>query len=563
MSVRIGFLMLVHDALDRAGQVARFWHDAGCPVVIHVDSRVPKAENDKLTAMLDGLADVHFVRRQHCEWGTWSLVDASQAAAGLMLELHPDVTHVYLASGACLPLRPVSDLNAYIERRPGTDFIESVAVEDVAWAKGGLDEERFQYSFPFSWKRQRRLFDRSVRFQRLVGRRRAMPDGLQPHLGSQWWCLTRATLKRIMADPRRQELERYFRRVWIPDESYYQTLVRLYGAKVESRSLTLSKFDFQGKPHIFYDDHKDMLRRSECFVARKIWPEAESLYADFLSGQRAPSQAEPEPGEIDRVFARAVDRRTRGRDGLNSAARFPSKTHEHGLTAACYRLYQGFDHLFEDFADWARSTARVCVHGHLFAPDRAEFVGGATSYAGGLTDAADLRDYNPEAFLQNLIWNTRGEPQGFLFGPADEQKITRFVARDPNASIAMVTGAWAVPLFRHGGGAQAVRKEAALQQRREAAFLNLLGRPETRARVHIWTLAAFLQHPSEVLLTLVEEASPMGASPLTAAPVMHALTGLADFLQDLKNQGLQLHTAGDVTEGAGIGGVAPVRRILR
>lgn len=563
MNVRIGFLMLVHEALDRAGQVARFWNAAGCPVVIHVDSRVTKAEYDKLAAALAGLPNVHFVRRQHCEWGTWSLVGASQAAAALMLERHPEVTHVYLASGSCLPLRPVRDLSAYIAKRPGTDFIESVAVEDVGWAKGGLDEERFQYSFPFSWKGQRRLFDHWVRFQRLIGRRRAMPDGLQPHLGSQWWCLTRATLTRIMSDPRRDELERYFRRVWIPDESYYQTLVRLYGAKVESRSLTLSKFDFQGKPHIFYDDHKDMLRRSGCFVARKIWPEAESLYAGFLSGQRAPSAMVPEPGEIDRVFARAVDRRTRGRDGLNSAARFPSETHEHGLSAASYRMYQGFDHLFEDFADWARTATRVCVHGHLFAPDRAEFAGGAVSYFGGLTDAAALRDYNPEAFLQNLIWNTRGEPQGFLFGPTDQQKITRFVARDPNARIAMISGAWAVSLFRHGGGAQTVRKEAALQQRREAAFLNQLAHPESRAKVRVWTLADFLQHPSEVLRTLVEDASPPGAAPLTAAPIMHDLSGLSEFLQDLKNQGLQLHTAGDVAEGAGIGGVAPVRRILR
>ena len=30
-----------------------------------------------------------------------------------------------------------------------------------------------------------------------------------------------------------------------------------------SRSLTLSKFDFQGKPHVFYDDHLDLLARDE------------------------------------------------------------------------------------------------------------------------------------------------------------------------------------------------------------------------------------------------------------------------------------------------------------
>jgi hypothetical protein len=105
-----------------------------------------------------------------------------------------------------------------------------------------------------------------------------LPEGITPHLGSQWWCLTRQTLTAILEDPRRPELDRYFRYVWIPDESYYQTLVRNYGRKIESRSLTLSKFDFQGKPHVFYDDHLQLLRRSDCFVARKVWPRADRLY---------------------------------------------------------------------------------------------------------------------------------------------------------------------------------------------------------------------------------------------------------------------------------------------
>jgi hypothetical protein len=104
------------------------------------------------------------------------------------------------------------------------------------------------------------------------GGRRELPEGITPHLGSQWWCLTRQTLSAILEDPRRRELDRYFKYVWIPDESYYQTLVRNYGRRIESRSLTLSKFDFQGKPHVFYDDHLHLLRRSDCFVARKVWP---------------------------------------------------------------------------------------------------------------------------------------------------------------------------------------------------------------------------------------------------------------------------------------------------
>ena len=310
----VGFIMLCHTALDRAAQVARHWATRDCPVVIHVDNRVSRHAYERLQRALSDLPNVGFSPRFACEWGTWGLVAATQAAAELMLKRFADVRHVYLASGSCLPLRPVQELRAYLDERPTTDFIESVTTEDVTWTVGGFDAERFTLRFPFSWKKHRRLFDGYVKWQRRVGFKRRIPEGITPHLGSQWWCLTRQTLSAILEDPQREVYDRYFRRVWIPDESYFQTMVRRYSRNVESRSLTLSKFDFQGKPHIFYDDHLQLLRRSDCFVARKIWPHADRLYKVFLAADSAGSaQTEPNPGKIDRLFAKAVERRTRGR----------------------------------------------------------------------------------------------------------------------------------------------------------------------------------------------------------------------------------------------------------
>ena len=316
----LGVVMLVHEALVRAEQLARHWSSHGCPVVIHIDKRVPSKEHTQFVNRLSKLKNIRFSKRHRCEWGTWSLVAASQSASELMLSEFPEVRHVYLASGSCLPLRPVEELRKYLEERPLTNFIESVTTEDVPWTVGGLDEERFTLRFPFSWKRHRYLFDRYVRLQRRLRFKRRIPEGLVPHLGSQWWCLTRQTLSAILEDPDRKTYDRYFKRVWIPDESYYQTLVRLYSSNIESRSLTLSKFDFQGKPHIFYDDHLQLLRRSNCFVARKIWSRANRLYDTFL-GPDADTmiQAEPNPGKIDRIFAKAVERRTRGRAGLQQS----------------------------------------------------------------------------------------------------------------------------------------------------------------------------------------------------------------------------------------------------
>ena len=542
----VGIIMLVHTALDRAAEVARHWTASGCPVVLHVDKNV---DGKTYKAFRQSLAQdplIQFCKRHRCEWGTWGIVAASQSASSLILKQFPEVRHVYLSSGSCLPLRPVEELIDYLAARPRTDFIESATTADVPWIVGGLDFERFTLRFPFSWKKHRYLFDRYVDLQRRLRMRRRIPAGLVPHMGSQWWCLTRQTLSAILEDPDRASYDAYFRKVWIPDESYYQTLARQYSTNIESRSLTLSKFDFQGKPHIFYDDHLQLLRRSDCFVARKIWPRADRLYQAFLTDSAgAMKKTEPNPGKIDRIFAKAVERRTRGRPGLYMQSRFPRRWSVNSVTSNPYSVFQGFSELFEDFESWLTRITGARVHGHLFAPERAELAGGGAMINGALTDGAKMRDYSEQSFLTNLIWNTRGERQCFQFGPGDNQKICKVLARDPNAQISVISGAWAVPLFRSNQNFTELRREAARLQQIEAKYLTLLRDQKTKARVRIWSMAEFIEAPMEPLQTILDELGPQIPRHLSEAPTMVNLDGFGQFLQNLKNQGMHPYLMGD------------------
>lgn len=543
----VGIVMLCHTALDRAAQVARHWATHGCPVVIHLDRRVAEPDRARFAAALADLPDVRFCARIACKWGTFSLVQASINAASQMLRDFPQVGHVYLSSGSCLPIRPVAELQAHLAAHPHTDFIESVTTADVGWTVGGLNKERFTLRFPFDWKTQRRLFDAYVKLQRRLGVSRRIPTGLVPHLGSQWWCLTRHSLQAILNHPDRASHDRYFRRVWIPDESYFQTLIRQVSTRVESRSLTLSKFDYQGRPHIFYDDHLHLLRRTDAFVARKIWPQAGLLYATYLTANApiAP-RLDPNPGKIDRLFAKAVERRTKGRPGLFMQSRFPTKARGGNRSAAPYGVFEGFAELFPDFHPWLARVADASVHGRLFAPDRVQFAGGESVFKGGLSDSATLRDYNPRSFLTSLIWNTRGERQCFQFGPGDAQDITSFLAGDPNASIMIVSGAFAIPLWRSGRPFPEIRAEAARLQKIEADFIALLNDPDTKARTRIWTLADFVEDPVEALHQVVDDLNPRAPHRMTELPGMVDLTGFSDFLQELRNQGMLPVLMGDV-----------------
>ncbi len=543
----VGFIMLAHQDLDRAAQVAAYWASHDSPVVIHVDARSDLRDFEGMKAALARHDNVRFAPRRPCGWGEFSIVAATLDAARIMLNDFPEVGHVYLSSGSCLPLRPANELAEYLTEHADTDFIESVTTEEVIWTVGGLDLERFTLHFPFSWKRHRRLFDRFVELQRKIGYSRRIPDGINPHLGSQWWCLTRRTLTAILDDPQRQEYDRYFSKVWIPDESYFQSLVRKHSTNIESRSLTFSRFDFQGKPHVFYDDHMQLLQKSDCFVARKIWPRANRLYQRFLDDNaKILVRVEPNPRKLDKIFAQANQRRIRGRDGLRMQSRFPrGDVWATQKTRGPYSVFEGFSELFSNFETWLERRTGTRVHGHLFDKREVKFSGGAKVYNGCLSNSAKLRDYNPEAFLVSLVWNTHGEHQSFQFGPADQQAIGDFLASDQNATIHVVTGAWSVPLFHSRMDFQRIRRIAARYQAIEARHVEKLRSPHTRARVHVWTLAEFVEDPMTILKSVLEGIDPASSRKLTEVPRLADLHGFGQFVQKLKNEGMNPHSVGD------------------
>lgn len=233
-------------------------------------------------------------------------------------------------------------------------------------------------------------------------------------------------------------------------------------------------------------------------------------------------------------------------------SRFPVEGRENGLTCAQYSVFEGFSDLFENFATWLARTSGTRVHGHIFAPERVEFSDGQTIMNGALSDSAALRDYNPRAFLASLIWNTRGERQCFQFGPRDRQEIEWDIAKDSNAQISVITGAWAVPLFQSNRNFSDIRKEAARLQRIENAHLDVLRSQWTKARVRIWTMAEFVEAPMEPLQTIIDEIGQKSVRGLAEVPRMSDLTGFGQFLQNLKNQGMHPYLMGDFPVAHGV-----------
>jgi hypothetical protein len=164
--------------------------------------------------------------------------------------------------------------------RDDADMIESVEFFSADWIKTGFREERVVYRHLFKERRQKRLYCAAFQAQRRPGLKQWLPRELQIRIGSQWRCLRRGTVDAILRFRRaRPDVVRFFRHRWIPDATFFQTLVHnlVPGAEIPSRAPTSPMFSDYGMSVTFYNDHHDPMLGQDCFFARKISPQASDL----------------------------------------------------------------------------------------------------------------------------------------------------------------------------------------------------------------------------------------------------------------------------------------------
>ena len=279
---KIAFILLCHKDPDAIIQQAHQLTAVGDCMSIHFDARAPKEAYDRIRRELAGNPNVTFARtRIKCGWGEWSLVQATLHAVEAAVLAFPRATHFYMVSGDCLAIKSATYAHQFLDDHD-LDYIESFDFFDSEWIKTGLKEERLIYRHWFNERTAKKLFYWSFWTQRRLGLQRPIPADVQVMIGSQWWCLRRQTIEGILAFvKKRTDVMRFFRTSWIPDETFFQTLVRhlIPEAQIKSRTLTFLMFTEYGMPVTFYNDHFDLLLSQDFLFARKISPEAKALKA--------------------------------------------------------------------------------------------------------------------------------------------------------------------------------------------------------------------------------------------------------------------------------------------
>ena len=319
---RIAFILLCHK--DPKGIIAQAERltASGDYVAIHFDARANPADFDAIRSALGDNPGVTFAaRRLKCGWGEWSLVAATLEAVRAAVAAFPAATHFYMLSGDCMPVKSAAYAHDFLDSNE-LDYIENFDFFESDWIKTGFKEERLIYRHWFNERTRKKLFYGSYELQKRLGLTRQVPADLQVMIGSQWWCLRRQTIEKVLAFcDSRPDVMRFFATTWIPDETFFQTIVPhvVPRKEIRSRTLTFLLFTDYGMPVTFYNDHYDLLLRQDYLFARKISADAIDLRARLGALWNAEEARFPISNEAAGLYRFLTQR---GRIGRRFAERF-------------------------------------------------------------------------------------------------------------------------------------------------------------------------------------------------------------------------------------------------
>lgn len=430
---RIAFILLTHK--DPEGVIAQATRltGSGDYVSIHFDARAAQADYDRITTALAGNPSVVFAPRRHkCGWGEWSLIAATLEALRAAEAAFPRATHFYMLSGDCMPIKSAAYVHDFLDRND-VDYIESFDFFDSDWIKTGIKEERPVYRHWFNERNRKRWFYASMGLQQRLGLRRAIPADLDIMIGSQWWCLRRPTVEKVLGfcDTRRDVL-RFFSTTWIPDETFFQTVVRhlIPGKEIRTRTLTFLLFTDYGMPANFHNDHYQMLLAQDYLFARKISPDAAELkqrLGDLWLDDRASFTISGEGPGLFKFLTQ------RGRIGRRFAPRFWEAAASVGRDRTLYVIVCKKWHVAKRLARKIREVAGLPMVHYLFNE-----VNAGLPDLGGVERSVGKRTRHRRALMKLLFDHYGTERVGICVDPSDLDLLRDFTGDRAETRILLI-----------------------------------------------------------------------------------------------------------------------------
>lgn len=279
-----GLLVRLVDRLDAPGGT----------ILVHVDARSPATVYDAMAGPLAGRPNVSFLPRHACRWGDFGHVEATLKGLRALLGSGRPFDYVVLLTGQDYPIKSNAAIAAALEDAGGRVFLDWMPIPSEKWTDGGLDRIGHWHfrigrrpfavpGAPFGASPAGAAWSRAARLLRL---RRSFPSGMHPYGGSSYWMLP-ADCARYVADfvRDRPDYVRFFRRVLVPDEIFFHTIIMNspFRDRVENNALRYIRWrDDADSPTVLTSDDMARFMATPDLFARKFDPGVDAGVLDLI-----------------------------------------------------------------------------------------------------------------------------------------------------------------------------------------------------------------------------------------------------------------------------------------
>ena len=274
--MRLAYLILAHQLPEQLVRLVERLRAPDTTILIHVDGKMDEAGFDHIVGRVAGHPEVVLLPRRVCQWGTFSVVQATLDGINHAV-LRVPFDYLVLLSGQDYPIKTRDHIDAVFRRSEGRSFLHHVALPKPDWTEGGWERIERWYFPP---GRANRLAQRAA--NRLAAPRR-FPRGFRPYAGAQFWCLSRRAAEYIEAFARSNSgFVRFFKHVFVPDEFFFHTALANSALRTELINECLTFLEWHRPGAVLSTEDFDNLATTSHLFARKFDARVDSDVLDAI-----------------------------------------------------------------------------------------------------------------------------------------------------------------------------------------------------------------------------------------------------------------------------------------
>lgn len=206
----IGYFILLHRFPEQFKRMFRAIYAPGNSYVIHVDKSSGAEFAADIAEFLKPYQGVAIIESKKALWGGYSLVDAELRGMAKLLAMSSSWTHYINLSGQDFPLKSQAYIRDFLRANLRRQFIRA------------LDQRAIR---PDTMNRVSHMFVEALGRMFRTRLPRAFLKGATPFIGTQWKAVTRSFCQFAVHHPSADRFKTFYRRSFIPDEAFFQTLM--------------------------------------------------------------------------------------------------------------------------------------------------------------------------------------------------------------------------------------------------------------------------------------------------------------------------------------------------